>query len=65
LVRDCVLGRHLERIDRLATLAESGDYKDAMEKIEDLSRELAVLDELPPGSADDHKAPVAVESRTG
>ncbi|HMF36212.1 MAG TPA: hypothetical protein VKF17_06215, partial [Isosphaeraceae bacterium] len=65
LVRDCVLGRHLERIDRLATLAESGDYKDAMEKIEDLSRELAVLDESPPGSVDDHKAPVAVESRTG
>ncbi len=65
LVRDCVLGRHLERIDRLATLAESGDYKAAMEKIEDLSRELAVLDESPPGSADDHKAPVPVESRTG
>ena len=26
MVHDCVLGRHLERIDRLATLAESEDY---------------------------------------
>ena len=27
MVHDCVLGRHLERIDRLATLAESDDYR--------------------------------------
>jgi hypothetical protein len=65
LVRDCVLGRHLERIDRLASLAESGDYNDAMKKIEELSCELAVLDESPQCSANDHKAPVPVKSQTG
>ena len=56
MVHDCVLGRHLERIDRLATLAESDDYQAAVRIAGDLSRELAVLDESPPGSADDHAA---------
>jgi hypothetical protein len=64
MVHDCVLGRHLERIDRLATLADSDDYHAAVRIAGDLSRELAVLDELPPGSVDDHVTTVPAEFRT-
>jgi hypothetical protein len=38
---DCVLGRHLERIDRLAAIAESDDYRIALRIAGDLSREFA------------------------
>ena len=64
MVHDCVLGRHLERIERLATLAESDDYQAALRIAGDLSRELSVLDEAPPGSSDGPVAPVTAESRT-
>jgi len=60
LVRDCVLGRHLERIDRLAALAESDDCRSAVRIAGDLSRELAVLEESPPALTDPSLAPVSV-----
>jgi 50S ribosome-binding GTPase len=63
MVHDCVLGRHLERIDRLAALAEGDDYQAAVRIAGDLSRELAALDESPPSSGDDRKPPVPSESR--
>ena len=52
MVHDCVLGRHLERINRLAALAERDDYRTAVRIAGDLSRELTVLDESPPGLGD-------------
>jgi hypothetical protein len=45
VIHECVLGRHLQRIDRLAALAESDDYRDAVRIAGDLSRELASLEE--------------------
>ena len=45
VIHDCVLGRHLERIDRLSELGESEDFKAAFRVAGDLSRELAALDE--------------------
>ncbi|WP_165226177.1 GTPase [Aquisphaera insulae] len=44
VIHDCVLGRHLERIDGLAELAEGDDYRDAFRIAADLSRELAAID---------------------
>jgi hypothetical protein len=55
MIHDCVLGRHLERIDRLARLAEGDDYRTAHRIAADLSRELAALEEPPsevPAAAD-------------
>ncbi|MFO0890919.1 MAG: GTPase [Isosphaeraceae bacterium] len=49
MIHDCVLGKHLERIDRLARLAEAEDYRTAHRIAADLSRELAALDEAAPG----------------
>ena len=47
VIHDCVLGQNLERIDRLAALAESEDYRAAVRIAGDLSRELTVLGESP------------------
>jgi hypothetical protein len=58
VIHDCVLGVHLERIDRLAALAEGDDYRTAIRVAGDLSRELASLDEVAPGQADVPRAPV-------
>ena len=46
VIHDCVLGRHLERIDRLAELAESDDYRTAVRITGDLARELTSLEEV-------------------
>lgn len=64
VIHDCVLGRHLERIDRLAALAESDDYRTAVRIAGDLSRELAVLEESPPGLAGPPLAPVPAATPT-
>ncbi len=64
VIHDCVLGRHLERIDRLAALAESDDYRTAVRIAGDLSRELAVLGESPPGLAGPPLAPVPAATPT-
>ncbi len=69
VIHDCVLGRHLERIDRLAELGESEDYRASVRLVGDLSRQLAALGTLPPGRAE-HDAPVsasapALTSRSG
>jgi hypothetical protein len=45
VIQDCVLGRHLERIDRWAELAEGDDYRDATRIAGDLTRAMASLDE--------------------
>lgn len=52
VIHDCVLGRHLERIDRLSELGKSEDFKTAFRLVGDLSRELTALDEGAPGHAD-------------
>ncbi|MGC8642411.1 MAG: GTPase domain-containing protein [Isosphaeraceae bacterium] len=64
MVHDCVLGRHLERINRLATLAGGNDYQTAIRIAGDLSRELAGLDTTPPGADGHHDSPVPMESQT-
>jgi hypothetical protein len=63
MVHDCVLGRHLERIDRLAALADGEEYHSAVRIAGDLSRELVILDEPLPARADGHATPLAAESR--
>lgn len=45
VVDDCVVGRHLDRIERLAALGESPDFQSAYKLAAELSRELAVIDE--------------------
>jgi hypothetical protein len=52
MIHDCVLGRHLERIGRLALLGESDDFKIAFRLAGELSRELAASDEPLPEVAD-------------
>ena len=52
VIHDCVLGRHLERIDRLSELGKSEDFKTAFRVAGDLSRELAALEEPAPGPAE-------------
>jgi hypothetical protein len=58
VIHDCVLGRHLERIDRLSELGKSEDFKAAFRLAGDLSRELAALEEAEPGHADSPAASV-------
>ena len=62
VIHDCVLGRHLERIDRLAELADSDDYRTAVRVAGDLSRELAVLEESSSGLAGSSLAQVPATS---
>ncbi len=45
VIHDCVIGRHLDRIERLAALGESPDFKTAYKIAAELSRELAAVDE--------------------
>jgi hypothetical protein len=52
MIHDCVLGRHLERIDRLAALGEGDDFKTAFRLAGELSRELAASEEPLPDVAD-------------
>jgi hypothetical protein len=59
MIHDCVLGRHLERIDRLARMAESDEYKVAHRIAADLSRELAALEDAAPDSASTTGPPIA------
>jgi hypothetical protein len=62
MVHDCVLGRHLERISRLATLAESQAYRICVTLVHDLSRNLAALGELIPPSSEIQAPSVLAES---
>ncbi|MGO9597847.1 MAG: GTPase [Isosphaeraceae bacterium] len=57
VIHDCVLGRHLERIDRLAALADSNDYRTAVRIAGDLSREVSSLEELPHAGGSSTTAP--------
>ncbi len=52
MIHDCVLGRHLERIGRLAALGEGDDFKTAFRLAGELSRELAASEEPLPDVAD-------------
>ena len=58
VIHDCVVGRHLERIDRLSELGKSEDFKTAFRLAGDLSREFAALEEAAPGHADSPAAAV-------
>ncbi len=51
VVDDCVVGRHLDRIERLAALGESPDFQTAYKLAAELSRELDALEEPPPVAA--------------
>ena len=51
VVDDCVVGRHLDHIDRLAELGQSRDFQAAYKLAADLSRELAALEEPAPALA--------------
>jgi hypothetical protein len=64
MIHDCVLGRHLERIDRLARLAEGEDYKLAHRIAADLSRELAALEDAAPAPLPSPVAPVPAAGGT-
>lgn len=57
MVHDCVLGRHLKRIDQLATLAEGNDFQTAIRIAGDLSRELSVIDGSPTSFNDRRPSP--------
>ncbi|WP_165074632.1 GTPase [Paludisphaera rhizosphaerae] len=50
VVDDCVVGRHLDHIDRLASLGRSPDFQTAYRLAAELSRELAALDEPVPAT---------------
>jgi hypothetical protein len=63
MIHDCVLGRHLERIDRLARLADSEDYKVAQRIAADLSRELSSLNESAPEPVSAEGLPVPADTR--
>src|SRR4051794_1925215 len=52
MIHDCVLGRHLERIGRLAMLGEGEDFKTAFRLAGELSREPAASEEPLPDVAD-------------
>jgi len=45
VIDDCVVGRHLDRIERLADLGRGPDFQTAYKLAAELSRELAALDE--------------------
>lgn len=62
MVHDCVLGRHLERIDRLATLDGGQDFQAALRIAGDLSRELSALEESSSGLDDNQETAVSTGS---
>lgn len=47
VIDDCVVGRHLDRIERLADLGTSQDFQTAYKLAADLSRELAAMEAEP------------------
>lgn len=46
VIDDCVIGRRLDRIERLAAISESDDFKAVYRIAGDLSRELAAWDDV-------------------
>jgi hypothetical protein len=62
MVHNCVLGRHLERINRLAALTEDKAYQNSVKLVHDLSSELATLGKPTPILSGAQVSPIPAES---